>query len=145
MGAVYKVLEKKEKAIVAVSPDAVVFDAISKMNEKGVGTALVMDGTELTGIFSERDFIRKVYLKNTCGQTVQVRDVMTTRLTTVTPDDSLEKCMNMMTEKKIRHLPVLKAGQVVGIVSIGDIVKFMVTEKDFLIKNLENYISGPGM
>jgi CBS domain-containing protein len=145
MATVSKLLEKKGKEIISVSPDAVVRDAIAKMAEKSAGTALVMDGNQLVGIFSERDFIRKIYLKDKCGAGVPVRDIMSADLTTVTVDTSLESCMNLMTDKRIRHLPVLDGAQVVGIVSIGDIVKYMITEKEFLIKNLESYISGPGM
>ena len=145
MATVSKLLEKKGKELIAVSPDAVIRDAITKMAEKSAGTALVMDGNKLVGIFSERDFIRKIYLKDQCGKGVMVKEIMSTSLTTVIPDTPLEDCMNLMTDKRIRHLPVLDGDQVVGIVSIGDIVKYMVNEKDFLIKNLESYISGPGM
>jgi len=145
MATVTKLLEKKSKDLISVSPDAVVRDAIAKMAEKSAGTALVMEGNKLVGIFSERDFIRKVYLKDQCGKGVKVKDIMSTGLTTVTVDTTLESCMNLMTDKRIRHLPVMAGDQVVGIVSIGDIVKYMVNEKDSLIKNLESYISGPGM
>jgi len=145
MATVSKLLEKKGKEIIAVSPDSGIRDAIAKMAEKSAGTALVMDGNKLVGILSERDFIRKVYLQDKCGKGVKVSEIMSTSLTTVTTDTALEVCMSLMTEKRIRHLPVLDGDRVVGIVSIGDIVKYMVNEKDFLIKNLENYISGPGM
>lgn len=145
MATVSKLLEKKDKELIFVSPDVVIRDAIAKMAEKSAGTALVMDGNKLIGIFSERDFIRKIYLKDQCGKGVQVKEIMSKSLTTVTPDTPLEDCMNFMTDKRIRHLPVLNGDQVVGIVSIGDIVKYMVNEKDSLIKNLESYISGPGM
>ncbi len=145
MAVVSKLLEKKSKELISVSPDTGIRDAIAKMADKSAGTALVMDGNKLVGIFSERDFIRKIYLKDQCGKGVKVSEIMSAKLTTVTADTTLESCMNLMTDKHIRHLPVLAGDQVVGIVSIGDIVKFMVNEKDFLIKNLENYISGPGM
>jgi CBS domain-containing protein len=145
MSTVNKVLDKKGKEILSVSPDTVIFDAIEKMAGRSAGTALVMDGDRLVGIISERDFIRKIYLKDKCGQGVKVSEVMSTELTTVSPDESLENCMNLMTDKRIRHLPVMEGDQVVGIISIGDIVKYMVNEKDFLIKNLQSYIAGPGM
>lgn len=145
MANVGKLLEKKGKEIISVSPDTVIRNAISKMAEKSAGTALVMDGNRLVGIFSERDIIRKVYLKDKCGKATKVSEIMSTELTTVKPETTLENCMELMTEKRIRHLPVLDGGQVVGIVSIGDIVKFMVQEKEFVIKNLQSYISGPGM
>lgn len=145
MATVGKLLEKKDKTLISVSPETVVHDAIEKMAEKSAGTALVMDGNRLVGIFSERDFIRKVYLKGKCGTGVKVSEIMSSNLTTVSSDTTLENCMNLMTDKRIRHLPVLAGDQVTGIVSIGDIVKYMVNEKEFLIKNLQSYISGPGL
>ncbi|MGE4489078.1 MAG: CBS domain-containing protein [Kiritimatiellales bacterium] len=145
MATVSKLLEKKSKDLVSVCPDTLIRDAIAKMAEKSAGTALVMDGPALVGILSERDFIRKIYLKDKCGTGVKVKEIMSGSLTTVTPGTTLEHCMNLMTDKRIRHLPVLDGDQVVGVVSIGDIVKYMVQEKDSVIKNLESYISGPGM
>lgn len=145
MANVGKLLEKKGKDLICVSPDTGVRDAIAKMAEKSAGTALVMDGNKLVGIFSERDFIRKIYLQDKCGKATKVSEIMSSRLTTVNADTTLESCMEMMTEKRIRHLPVLAGDQVVGVVSIGDIVKFMVNEKEFVIKNLQSYIAGPGM
>ena len=145
MSTVSKVLEKKGSDILSVSPDTIVFDAIEKMAERSAGTALVMEDGQLVGLISERDFIRKVYLQKKCGQGVAVKDIMSTSLSTVTPDETLESCMVTMTDKHIRHLPVLQDGQVVGILSIGDIVKFMAELKDFEIKNLQSYISGPGL
>lgn len=145
MATVSKLLEKKSKEIISVSPDTGIRDAIAKMAEKSAGTALVMDGNKLVGILSERDFIRKIFLKDKCGKGIKVSEIMSTSLTTVTADTTLESCMNLMTDKRIRHLPVLDGDRVAGIVSIGDIVKYMVNEKDFLIKNLQDYIAGPGM
>jgi len=145
MSTANKVLEKKGRDILSVSPDTAVFDAIEKMAERSAGTALVMDGDRLVGIISERDFIRKTYLKKKCGEDIKVSDIMSADLTTVSPDESLENCMNLMTDKRIRHLPVLDGGKVAGIISIGDLVKYMVSEKDFLIENLQSYIAGPGM
>ena len=145
MANVSKLLEKKGKELISVSPNTGVRDAIAKMAEKSAGTALVMDGNKLVGIFSERDFIRKIYLKDKCGKSTRVCEIMSTSLTTVTADTALESCMEIMTEKRIRHLPVLDGDRVVGIVSIGDIVKHMVNEKDFEIKNLHSYITGSGM
>ncbi|MCU0856939.1 MAG: CBS domain-containing protein [Pontiellaceae bacterium] len=145
MGTVGKLLEKKGKELVCASPGTSIRDVIAKMAEKAVGTALVMDGEKLVGILSERDFIRKIYLKDQCGKGVKVNEIMSTNLTTVSADTTLESCMNLMTDKRIRHLPVMNKDRVVGIVSIGDIIKYMVSEKDFLIKNLQEYISGPGM
>ena len=129
MSTVSKVIEKKGGDILSVSPDSVVFTAIEKMAARSAGTALVMEDDQLVGILSERDFIRKIYLQNKCGQGIKVGEVMSVDLTTVTPDESVENCMSTMTEKRIRHLPVVEDGKVVGIISIGDIVKFMAEQK----------------
>jgi len=145
MPTVSKVLEKKGSDILSVSPDTLVFRAIEKMAERSAGTALVMEGDQLVGVISERDFIRKVYLKNRCKEEVAVKEIMSTGLTTVSPDEKLDNCLATMTSKRIRHLPVMEDEKVVGIVSIGDIVKYMLEEKDFEIKNLQSYISGPGL
>ncbi len=145
MSTVSKVLEKKSGEILSVSSETVVFDAIEKMAQLSAGTALVMDGEQLIGIISERDFLRKVYLSKKYDQGVTVGEIMSTELTTVTPDEQLESCMTIMTSKRIRHLPVVENGKVLGILSIGDIVKYLVDEKDFEIKNLQSYISGPGL
>ena len=145
MSTVSKVIEKKGSDILSVSPDSIVFDAIEKMAERSAGTALVMEGDQLVGLISERDFIRKIYLQNKCGQGVKVSEIMSTELTTVSPDELLENCMAIMTEKRIRHLPVVEEGKVVGVISIGDIVKFMAEQKESEIKNLQSYISGPGL
>ena len=144
MANVSKLLEEKGKEIISVSPDTGIRDVVAKMAEKSSGTVLVMDGNKLVGVFSERDFIRKIYLKDGCGKG-KVSEMMSTDLTTVTADTSLEDCMNLMTDKRIRHLPVMEGDQVIGVISIGDIVKHMVHERDFLIKNLQDYIAGPGM
>jgi len=145
MSTVSKVIEKKGSDVLSVSPGNCVFDTIKKMAERSAGTALVMEGDQLVGLISERDFIRKVYLQGKCKEPLSVSEIMSTELTTVTPDELLENCMTMMTEKRIRHLPVAEEGKVVGIISIGDIVKFMAEQKDFEIKNLQSYISGPGL
>ena len=145
MSTVSKILERKNDGVLSVSPDTIVFDTIQKMAERSAGTALVMEGEKLVGIVSERDFIRKVYLQNQCGKGVKVKDIMSTELSTVAPDETLENCMAAMTARRIRHLPVLEDGKVVGVISIGDIVKYMAEEKEFEIKNLQNYISGPGL
>jgi len=145
MATVSKVIEKKGCDILSVSPDTAVFDAIKKMAERSAGTALVMKGDQLVGIISERDFIRKIYLQGKCKEPVTVGEIMSTELTVATPDEQLENCMSTMTEKRIRHLPVLEDGKVVGILSIGDIVKYTVEQKEFEIKNLQSYIAGPGL
>ena len=145
MSTVSKVIEKKEGGVLSVCPGTPVFDAIEKMAAISAGTALVMEGNELIGIISERDFIRKIYLQKKCDQGLTVKDIMSSSPTTVAPTDEVDDCMSTMTEKRIRHLPVVDNGSVVGILSLGDIVKYLVDEKDFEIKNLQSYISGPGL
>lgn len=145
MSTVSKVLDKKGTDILSVSPDTPVFETIEKMAERSAGTALVLEDGGLVGLISERDFIRKIYLQNKCGQDVTAKEIMSTSLTTVTSDEPLENCLATMTAKRIRHLPVVEEGKVTGIVSIGDIVKHMLEEKDFENKNLQSYISGPGL
>jgi CBS domain-containing protein len=142
MGAVLSLLDTKGHDVLTVSPETSVHDAIEKMEDISAGTAVVLEGDNLVGIISERDVFRKVVLEDKKLDQVIVKDIMSTELTTVTPDTSLDDCMELITRKRIRHLPVLSADGLCGIVSIGDIVKYLVYEKDFKIKNLETYISG---
>jgi CBS domain-containing protein len=142
MGAVSNLLDSKGHDVLTVDPDSSIHEAIKKMAEISAGTALVMEEGNVIGILSERDVIRKILLQTKCMHSNTVRDIMTTQLTTITPDTSLEDCMKIITEKRIRHLPVLQNGRLSGINSIGDVVKYLLIEKDFKIKNLETYING---
>jgi len=142
MGAVSNLLDSKGRDVLTVSPDTLVRDAIEKMEDISAGTALVMEGGEVAGIISERDVIRKVVLQNKNIDEIKVKEIMTTDLTSITQETSLDDCMQLITEKRIRHLPVICSGNLCGIVSIGDVVKYLIVEKDFKIKNLETYISG---
>ena len=142
MGAVSNLLDSKGRDVLTVGPDTTVHDAIEQMEEISAGTAVVMDGDQLVGIIAERDVIRKAVLQDKKISKITVKEIMSTDLTTVTPETSLDDCMELITEKRIRHLPVVIDGKLGGIVSIGDIVKYLVFEKDFKIKNLETYISG---
>ena len=142
MGAVMNLLDSKGRDVLTVSPDTSVRDAIEKMEDISAGTAVVMEGDEVVGIVSERDVFRKVVLQGQKIDKVDVREIMSTDLTTITPETPLDDCMQLITEKRIRHLPVLSNGSLCGIVSIGDVVKYLIVEKDFKIKNLETYISG---
>jgi len=142
MGAVSNLLDSKGSDVLTVKPAQPVHDAIVKMQERSAGTSVVMDEGKVVGIFSERDIIRKVILKGNSVEDVKVQDIMSSDLVTVTPDSSLDDCMKLMTEKRIRHLPVMRDGSLCGIVSIGDVVKYLVVEQEFKIKNLESYISG---
>jgi len=119
-----------------------VFDALKLMAEKEVGALLVIDGDKLAGIFSERDYARKVILKGRSSRSLPVRDIMTTDVLYIHPDLELEECMAIMTEKRLRHLPVMENDALTGIISIGDVVKAVIDEKEFLISQLENYIHG---
>ena len=142
MGVVSNLLDSKGRDVLTVDPDTTVRNAIEKMEEISAGTAVVTDGDRVVGIVAERDIIRKVVLADQNVDKVRVGDVMSNRLTTVSPDTSLDEFMELITERRIRHLPVLRDGALCGIISIGDIVKYLVFEKDFKIRNLETYISG---
>ena len=142
MGAVSNLLDSKGHDVLTVKPDQPVHEALESMAKVSAGTSVVMDGGEVVGIFSERDIIRKVVLDGKDIDNVLVQDIMSSDLTTVTLESSLDQCMKLMTDKRIRHLPVLRDKQLCGIVSIGDVVKYLIVEKDFKIKNLESYISG---
>lgn len=142
MGAVSNLLDSKGYDVLTVRPDQPIHEAVEQMEGISAGTSVVMDGGDVVGIVSERDIIRKVVLLGKSIDDVKVADIMTTELTTVTPESSLDECMKLMTDKRIRHLPVLRDKALCGIVSIGDVVKYLIVEKDFKIKNLETYISG---
>jgi CBS domain-containing protein len=142
MGAVSNLLDSKGHDVLTVEPDSSIHEAIQKMAEISAGTAVVMEGGAVVGILSERDVIRKVLLQTKSMHSNTVRDIMTTELITITPETSLDKCMKIITEKRIRHLPVLQDGNLCGIISIGDVVKYLLVEKEFKIKNLETYING---
>ncbi len=142
MDTVRQVLARKGKATWSVGPDAMVYEALQIMAEKDVGALLVMDGDRLVGMLSERDYARKVFLKGKASPSTPVREIMTERVHTVSPDRTIEECMALMTIHRIRHLPVLEGNAIVGVISIGDVVKASLDEKDFLIKQLENYITG---
>jgi CBS domain-containing protein len=137
-----KLLDQKGHEVLSVAPKTSVMDTLKQMSDKGTGSALVLDGEHLVGIVSERDVIRKVILQKQATLEGPVSEIMSRKIVAVTPDNSVDECMALMTEKRIRHLPVLdKDNHVAGVVSIGDVVKFMVAEKDFIIKNLTLYIA----
>lgn len=143
MQTVKDILDRKGRDLYSVAPDESVFEALRRLEEKNIGVILVIDadGT-LLGIFSERDYARKIVLKGRQSKTTLVREVMTRRVSCVDLDTTVETCMALMTGKRIRHLPVLDDGRLVGIVSIGDVVKSTIEEKDLLIDQLEHYIMG---
>ena len=141
MSDVAKVLEGKGGEVLRIDADATVFDAIKRMVEANVGALLVMDGGNVSGIITERDYLRRVTLEGRTEKETLVREIMTSPLVYVTPETSVDECMAVMTERRIRHLPVFTEGRdLVGVVSIGDLVKFKSKEQDFQIRFLTEYI-----
>ena len=142
MKTLKQLLDAKEHHVWSINLHMSVFEAIQMMDEKHVGALVVMDGQKVAGIISERDYARKVILKGRSSKETPIRDVMTTRVVFARLHRTVEECMVIMTEKRIRHLPVLNAGQVVGMISIGDLVKAVIEDQRFTINQLEDYIGG---
>jgi CBS domain-containing protein len=136
------VLKRKGHEAWSVSPETSVYDAIEMMAEKHVGALLVISGGKLIGIISERDYARKVILKGRHSNDTQVKDIMTDKVISVTPEHTVEQCMQIMTANRIRHLPAMENGAVVGIVSIGDLVNWIISAQEATIGQLHNYITG---
>ncbi|GAA0906323.1 CBS domain-containing protein [Luteibacter anthropi] len=141
MQQVKHLLEAKGKGVFAVAPDAPVIDAIRIMAEKNVGALVVIKGSELVGIVSERDYARKVILKDRSSRETPVADIMTASVITVATDTTVDECMRLCTDSRFRHLPVVDKGRVVGMVSIGDLVKAVISEQKETINQLESYIT----
>ncbi len=142
MITVSQILIEKGLGTWTVGPDVNVFEALRIMAEKDIGAMPVVENDRIVGMFSERDYARKIVLLGRHSQETPVRDIMTTSIYVVHPESTAEECMALMTEKRIRHLPVLKEGNLIGLVSIGDVVKAIIDEQKFNIENLENYITG---
>jgi CBS domain-containing protein len=142
MKSVAQLLKIKNGGIFAISPDASVLDCVKLLAEKGVGAVLVMEGDRLMGILSERDYARKVVLQGKSSKDTKVREIMTADVLCVTPRQTNEECMALMTAKRIRHLPVVEGEKVVGVISIGDLVRDIIEEQQLAIKELERYIHG---
>jgi len=140
MRTVRQLLEGKSADVFSISPDAAVIDAIRMMAERRVGALLVMEGARLAGIISERDYARKVVLQGRSSKDTPVRDIMTAQVVTVAPGDSTDRCMELVTNSRIRHLPVLDGDQVVGVLSIGDLVKAVIEMQRQDIDQLQRYI-----
>ena len=135
-------LEKKGSQVYSIAPGATVYDAVKVMAERSVGALLVMEGERLVGMLSERDYARRVILEGRASKDTAVREIMTARVVYGRPEQSVEDAMAIMSDKKFRHLPVIQDEKVVGIITLGDVVKDLLSEKEFLIEQLENYISG---
>ena len=140
MGTVRNLLQTKGNAVYTVSPETSVYEALEELENNNMGSLVVVENGILIGIFTERDYARKVILKGRSSKDTHVRDIMTERPVYVTPDSTIEECMQLMNSKSFRHLPVLDNNQLVGVISIGDLVKYIIREKDFIIENLEHYI-----
>jgi CBS domain-containing protein len=141
-GTIDKILRQKSGEIHTVQPDATVYDAIKLMAEKNVGALLVIESDKLVGIVSERDYSRKVVLRGRTSRNTIVRDIMTTQLTTAHPRETVEECLRFMTDKRIRHLPVVCEGELRGVISIGDLVKEVISSQSATLEQLRDYISG---
>jgi CBS domain-containing protein len=143
LGTVGTVLHRKGPQVWTIAPGAMVFEAIQMMADKNIGALLVTDGSgKLLGIVSERDYARKVILKGHSSKDTAVRDIMTCNLITVTPKETVSDCMRLMTEKRIRHLPIMSGDKLAGLLSIGDLVKWIMAAQEMTIDQLEKYITG---
>lgn len=140
MKTLQQILQGKPQGVLSISPDATVFDALKLMGEKEVGAVLVIEGGRLVGIFSERDYARKIILHGKMSKETAVREIMTGKVLCVKPTQTVEECLALMTDKRVRHLPVVEGEKVLGVISIGDAVKEIISEQRFLIEQLEHYI-----
>jgi CBS domain-containing protein len=141
-GTVSAILSQKGSNVYAIVPDAMVFEAIQIMADRNVGALLVMEGDQLVGVISERDYTRKVALKGKSSRETKVREILSSPLVTATPGHAVEDCMRLMTENRVRHLPILEGEKVVGVLSIGDLVNWTISAQDSAIDQLERYIAG---
>ena len=141
MKKIQQLLDEKGTQVWSIGPDATVLEALTLMADKGVGALLVIGDAGPVGLFSERDYARNVILKGRTSRDTPVRDVMSSHVLVVTPDQPVEEAMALMTERRVRHLPVIDDGQVLGMVSIGDLIKSIISEQKFIIEQLEHYIS----
>ncbi len=139
---VSKLLARKGGGIWSVTPESSVYDAVQLLSQRNIGALLVMEGENLVGIFSERDYARKVVLEGKSSRGTAIREIMISPVVTVTPHHKVEECMKIMTDGRFRHLPVLAEGKVVGVLSIGDLVNWIINAQEETISQLQNYISG---
>ena len=142
MKRIQTLLKKKGYDVWSIAPDASVYDAIHLMAEKAVGALIVMDGSKLVGVISERDYARKIILEGRSSENTKISEIMSSEVITTGPDNRIEECMAIMTERRIRHLPVLDGNEVLGVISLGDLVKYIIAEQRFVIEQMERYING---
>lgn len=140
--AVEIILKKKGSQVHAIAADATVYEALERLAEKDIGALVVMDGEALAGVFSERDYVRKVILKGRSSREMLVHEIMSAPAVTVDRKTTVDECMHLMTSRRFRHLPVVEGGTVVGVVSIGDLVNWIISVQDSTIHELEDYITG---
>jgi CBS domain-containing protein len=140
--SVSRILTQKGSAVYSIGPDDAVYEALEKMADKDVGALVVMNDTDLVGVISERDYARKVILTGRSSKELMVNEIMSSPAVTVTPSTTIDECLQYMTDKRCRHLPVVEDGRLVGVISIGDLVNFIISDQDFTIHQLEDYISG---
>jgi CBS domain-containing protein len=142
MERVDQLLKRKGRRVWSISPDASVYEAIELMSLKEIGSLMVVEDSALVGVFSERDYARNVILKGRSSRDTRVGEIMMTKIVSARPDQTVEECMEIMTEERVRHLPVLDGDRLLGVVFIGDLVKSVISEQQFMIQQLEHYISG---
>jgi len=142
MTTIRQLLDQKGRTVWSIHPDATVFDAVAKMAEKDIGSLVVMDGEKLVGIITERHYSRNVVLKGRTSPATPVRDIMETHVLFATPEQFVEQCMAVMTDKRVRHLPVIEGEKVIGVISIGDLVKSIIGDQKFTIDQLVHFIHG---
>jgi CBS domain-containing protein len=142
MTTIRQLLREKGNKIYSVGPDSTVYDAIRKMADENIGSLVVMEGGKIVGIITERHYARNVVLKGRASPATRVRDIMENRVLYAQPDQSVEECMAIMTDKRVRHLPVIEQGKEIGLVSIGDLVKSIISDQKFTIDQLEHFIRG---
>ena len=142
MNTVKELLQEKGAAVWTITPKATVYAALELMAQKNIGALVVVEGGNVVGVFTERDYARKVVLKGRSSKTTTVAELMITEVLYVSPEDTIENCMALMTDKRLRHLPVMENGQLAGLISIGDIVRAIISDREFTIRELERYITG---
>jgi CBS domain-containing protein len=142
MMTVKDILQTKGQDVLSITPEATVYEALKIMADRNVGALVVLDGENVAGIISERDYARKVILHGKSSREMQVGEIMTSKVYYMRPEQNLQECMTQMTDRHVRHLPILEEGRLVGIISIGDVVKAIIADHESTIKLLENYITG---